>query len=255
MRNTTLLAAAAATTVFATAASAQVTLLSEDFETDGNGTRYTTSVAEFSDGSNDYFLRTDGSDINAGIEFTNTTGFYFAAQDIDGEVASSRQTLTFSGIDVTGFDTLTLSIDVAEDDDGTAQDWDADDLVHASFVINGTAPTSYETGYAIWFDNDGSEFNSAPFLNYDFDADGGDSPEDSEVTSAFTTFSRVLGFNGADGSTIVDLVITFDLDSGDEDIAIDNILLTGNASTIPEPATAGLGLLGLAGLAARRRRA
>jgi hypothetical protein len=55
----------------------------EDFETDGNGTRYTTSVPEFTDGSGDFFTRTDGSDIGG---FYSVTGFgdsfYFAAMDL-----------------------------------------------------------------------------------------------------------------------------------------------------------------------------
>ena len=36
-------------------------IYTEGFESDGNGTRYTTSVAEFSDGDGDFFTRTDGS--------------------------------------------------------------------------------------------------------------------------------------------------------------------------------------------------
>lgn len=36
-------------------------LFQEGFETDGNGTRYITSVPEFSDGFGDFFTQTDGS--------------------------------------------------------------------------------------------------------------------------------------------------------------------------------------------------
>ncbi|MEL7239028.1 MAG: PEP-CTERM sorting domain-containing protein, partial [Planctomycetota bacterium] len=121
----------------------------------------------------------------------------------------------------------------------------------ASFVVDGAQPTSFETGYAIWFDSnpigDDNDTNQEAFLNFDFDADGGDSPEDFGLTNTFQTTSRPLGFTG----TTADLVITFDLNASGEDIAIDNIVLTG--TPIPEPAI--LSLVGLAGLAMLRRRA
>lgn len=232
------------------------TLLSEDFETDGNGTRYTTSTTEFSDGGGDYFGRFSSGSTSA--SFTGETGSWFGAQDIDAATAdggqgsqSQRQTLTFSNIPIAGFTDLVLSMDVAEDDDGSSEDWDAPDLVHASFVLDGNAPTDFSTGYAIWFDNDGSSSNSAPYLNFDFDADGNDSLEDTEVTDTFTTYSRALGFDGnllAGGAAVADLVITFDLNSGDEDIAIDNIVLEGNL--IPEPTSLVVFLMASCGVGA-----
>ena len=224
-----------------------VVILSEDFETDGNGTRYTTSTLEFSDGGGDFFTRTDGTNIGGFINLQNVTGSWFAASDIDGEGADRRQTLTFSGIPIAGFDSFRLSMDVAEDDDGTNQDWDADDLVHASFSIDGVPPSDFASGYAIWFDNDGAT-NTAPLLNPDFDADG-DGPE---VTDTFTTFSRDLGFST--GST-ADLVITFDLNSGDEDFHVDNIVFEGFVTAVPEPGSmVVLGSLAIGGIITRRRR-
>ena len=37
---------------------AQTVALEESFETDGNGTRYTTTTPEFTDGFNDFFIKT-----------------------------------------------------------------------------------------------------------------------------------------------------------------------------------------------------
>lgn len=57
----------------------------EDFETDGNGTRYFPEV-EVRDASNDYFLRTDGSTIsaNGGNNYVNQSGtYYWAGEDHD----------------------------------------------------------------------------------------------------------------------------------------------------------------------------
>ena len=102
------------------------TIFTESFETDGNGTRYTTSVPEFTDGSADFFLRTDGSDITGTYDVLNPDGsFYFVVQDIDGEVPSATQTLSFSGIDIANVTNLSFSALFAEDtaSDGN-EDWD-----------------------------------------------------------------------------------------------------------------------------------
>jgi predicted extracellular nuclease len=192
------------------------TIFSEGFETDGNGTRYATSVPEFSDGSGDFFTRTDGSTVGSFYQVTGATGgFYFAAMDIDGEVASAQQTLTFSGIDVSGFADLAFSIDVAEDDaaDGN-EDWDLSDFVRIEYGLDGGA---FQTLMA--FENDGATFNSAAFRDTDFDGIG----DGAEITSSFTTFSQAI----AGAGSALDLRITFDLGAGDEDLAIDEVTVSG----------------------------
>lgn len=207
-----------------------VILLNETFETDGNGTRYTTSVPEFTDGGTDYFTRTDGSNISSSVEFTDATGSYFAAQDIDSEVASSQQTITLSGIDISGFENLALTASIAEDDDGSNQDWDNSDFVRFSAEFDSGSPTNI-----LAFENDGSTFNTAPLEDTDFDGFG----DGTEVTDAFTDFTKSLTNTGS----TLDLVITMDLDSGDEDIAIDNITITGDATAVPFEFSPTLGLL------------
>lgn len=49
-------------------------IFTEGFETDGNGTRYSTSNAEFSDGFYDFFTRTDGGNIGSFYDVTNISG-------------------------------------------------------------------------------------------------------------------------------------------------------------------------------------
>ena len=72
------------------------TILFEDFEDEE--VLYTVSTPEFTDGGQDYFIRTDGSNISS-ENFSNIQGSsYFAAQDIDGDGANRNQTLTFSNI-------------------------------------------------------------------------------------------------------------------------------------------------------------
>ncbi|HAT69905.1 MAG TPA: hypothetical protein DCS22_05325, partial [Flavobacteriaceae bacterium] len=117
---------------------AQTVALEESFETDGNGTRYTTTTPEFTDGFNDFFLRTDGSDINSSYEVSGADGsFFFAAHDIDGEGAAPIQSLDFTGIDISGLSNLSFVMLAAEDDDSANQDWDADALVFVEVQVDG----------------------------------------------------------------------------------------------------------------------
>ena len=197
-------------------------IFTESFETDGNGTRYITSVPEFSDGSGDFFTRTDGTNISGSYIVAEASGsFYFPAQDIDGEGADSQQTLTFSGLDISGVSNLGFSALFAEDNssDGN-EDWDASDFFKVEYAID-------DNGFQnlLAFENDGSTFNTAPSQDTDFDGVG----DGSEVTDTFSTFASAIAGTGSS----LDLRFTFDLDSGDEDIAIDNIQITGDTA---EPA-------------------
>ncbi len=190
-------------------------IFNEGFETDGNGTRYTTSTPEFSDGFGDFFTRTDGTTVGSFYEVAGASGsFYFGAQDIDGEGAAPEQTLTFSGIDISGFESLSFSALFAEDDDGTSQDWDASDFVSVAYRIDGSGFTPL-FGIA----NDGSTFNAAPRVDTDLDGIG----DGAEITNLFTRYGAAIQGTGS----LLDLQISFRLDAGDEDIAIDDITIEG----------------------------
>ncbi|WP_204344177.1 T9SS type A sorting domain-containing protein [Psychroserpens algicola] len=190
----------------------QTTLYQESFETDTNGTNYTTSVAEFSDGAGDFFLRTDGSDIGSFYEVSGTDGtFFFAGQDLDGEGATLPLSLSTIAIDVTGLSDVDFAILLAEDDDGTNQDWDEADYMHIFYSIDGGAEQNL-----LWIESEAAGSNSAPRIDADFDGVG----EGAEITSAFTEYVQNISLSG--NSSIV-FRIEMSLNSGDEDIAIDNI--------------------------------
>jgi hypothetical protein len=197
----------------------QDVLLFEDFE-DATIT-YTTSITEFSDGSTDYFIRTDGSDISSSVSYSNPLGsFYFGAQDIDGEGAALPVYLNIDNIDIFGYEVIQIKIYLAEDDDGPNQDWDEPDFVHINYSIDNAA---YQNG--LWIENDGSTFNSAPLIDIDFDGTG----DGDEITDNFQQFTISVSGIGSE----LDIEIEFDLDAGDEDIAIDNIEVIGTAITTP----------------------
>ena len=202
----------AAVLVYAPAALGQVALY-EDFE--DATVSYTTSIPEFSDGDSDFFLRTDGTDISGGYVVTGVSGSgFFAAQDIDGEGASATQSITFSGIDISGLVAPAFTARFAEDDDAANQDWDAPDHVRVYASIDGGAET------LIFAIEDQGATNTEPRVDDDLDGVG----EGRVITSAFQQFSASLGGTG----TTLDLRIEFSLNSGDEDIAIDDVIRGGN---------------------------
>lgn len=194
-------------------------IYTEGFETDGNGARYATSIPEFSDGAFDFFQRTDGSTIISSYELAGAEGsFYFAAQDIDGEGAAKTQTLTVSAIDISGYENLSFSGLFAEDAASDfGDDWDASDSVIFEFRIDGGAWTQL-----IAFENDGETFNGVARQDVDFDGTG----EGDALSPTFTRFAAAIGETG----TAMDFRVTFTLDSGDEDFALDGLEISGDAA-------------------------
>lgn len=193
----------------------------EDFE-GTTSPAYTTSTPEFSDigisTGYDFFTNTSNNSFNANVVYNSANGNYFAAMDIDGELASPIQTLTWSSIDISGCNSLLFSIDIAEDDNGTNENWDDPDYVHIMYSIDGGPLTNL-----LWIEADsfnGSGTNTFPSVDTNFDGVG----DGTVITSTFQTFNNI-SISGI-GSTL-DIIIEFNLDSGDEDLAIDNLSVSG----------------------------
>lgn len=206
----------------------------QDFSSQGVG--YSTSVAEFSDGAGDFFTQTDGSNFGSFVSYLGADGSYFAGMDLDGEGAGLPLILTTDTFDISGATNLQFAIDLAEDDDGSNQDWDSSDFVSVEYSIDGG---SWMSIFEV--ENDGSIFNTAPLVN------------GVEVTETFSTFMADL--SSLSGSTMA-IRLVWNLNAGDEDLAIDNISLTGDLAVVPLPpaAWAGLGMLGLMGAVRLRRK-
>ena len=204
--------------VLAAPAWAQTQIYQQSFE---DGTGYSQS-ASCNDGFTDFFTRTDLSDVSTDYQITGIDGSYiFAAQDIDAEPDSGcdgvPQTVTITGIDISGYTDLEFRGLFAEDAaNDAANDWDEPDFVHVNASIDGGEPI-----FLVWFENDGSTFNGPALedTDYDFTGDG------AALTPTLTEFIKAIA---GTGSTL-DLTITFSLDSGDEDIAIDNFRIYGTA--------------------------
>jgi len=203
------------TSIFLIAGVGYGQLFTEDFESGSGGFTISPAGATYTDGAEDYLIITNGvSGIASAMSFTGIDGSFLGAHDLDGDGEASPQILTWSGISISGCAGLSFSIDAAEDDDGSNEDWDANDFVRIDYSIDGGAYSPL-----IWIENDGSTYNSAPFIDSDFDGTG----DASEITSTFQTFTNVIS---GTGSTL-NIRITIDLDAGDEDIALDNLIITG----------------------------
>jgi len=193
----------------------QTTIYTLDFESPG---AYTTSITEFFNGNYDFFTRTDGSNIGSAYVVSGIQGsYYFAAQDIDGGGASLPVYLYIDDVDIATFTNLQLKVYLAEDDDGSNQDWDSPDYVHFDYDIDNSGSFSN----LLWIENDGSGTNSEPYIDTDYDGIG----DGAAISSTFTQFAHDISGTGS----LIDIRISFNLNSGDEDIAIDNIEITGYA--------------------------
>jgi hypothetical protein len=197
-------------------------LLFEDFE--DATISYIPSMTEQTDGTADYFIRTDGSNISA--TFSNIQGSsYFAAQDIDADGMTSPASLTFDDITINNATNLTFSIYFAEDDDGSNQDWDAGDYLHIEYDIDNSGSFTN----LIWIESELGGTNSEPKIDSDFDGTG----DGASITNSFTKYTATIPATGS----LIDLKITISVDSGDEDIAIDNVKLTGDTTSSTEYAS------------------
>ncbi len=186
----------------------QSVVYSYSFEDDGSSS-YTTSTPEFSDGYYDFFTSTFNNSIGNNYGVTGQDGnYYFAAQDMDGDGATVPQTLTMT-YDITGLNNLGFKILVAEDDYKDPK-WDDDDYVHIDYAIDNGSPSPL-----IYIESEGSGYNTETRVDTDFNGVG----DGEAITEAFMELEAPIS---GTGSTLT-VTFTFSLDSGNEDIAFDNI--------------------------------
>ena len=199
---------------------AQTTIWTEDFSTSSN---YTVTLGgEGNDGSSDYFQRTDGS--NIGISYSGNTGYFFAAQDIDDggwTGSASPSQLTWSNIDISGYDNLTFSGLFAS---AATNKIDNNDYVIIEYQIDGGGWNKI-----LEFENDGATYNTQFYEDTDFDGVG----DGTDLTSTFQSFTKSISATGSS----LDLRITVAVNAGGEDFAFDEFKIEGDAVSCSSPST------------------
>jgi hypothetical protein len=212
-------------------AQAQTVFFTEDFETDGQGSRYTASTP-FNDSSADHWNRTDGSDIGnaTGAYSSYNNSFFWAAEDTDdnGGNGVDDQTLDITGIDIAGQTDLQFQALFGGQSRGAgSSNYDSTDYIKVQAQIDGG-------GYidVIWFSYlDGGDSSNEP-LGVDTDFDGSADSASDLLGPALQSYSAsILGT----GSTL-DIRIQVHMDSGDEEIAFDYIQLSGTSGGAVTPA-------------------
>jgi hypothetical protein len=194
-------------------------IFSENFETDGLDTRYT-ATGNFTDGTDDYFIRTDGATGASGIpDYTGITGSWFwAAEDIDAtENTDGLALLDFTGISLESVPAIQITIDIGA---GSTSAFDSvDDFLLVQYRID-AGPWST----ALAFQNNGQVYNGPLMQDTDFDGIGDGLTLGLELQSIASAVLPVTGFS-------MDLRIDTFMTSGSEAIAFDNI----QVMSVPEP--------------------
>ncbi len=211
--------------ILADTAKMMTMLFVEDFETDGNGTRYTTSIPEFKEVDSDFFGRTDGSDIGTYNLNGQSGNFFFGIEDVNANGASDIDTLKIIGIDIKLATELIFKGLFAEEDaqDGN-QDWDNNtELIIQTQIDDG----GY--GTILQFSAEGGT-NSEPRQDTNFDGIG----DGTALAPIFTEF--IANISGS-GSVLDILIILENFDAGDEDVSFDNLMVKGRTYTCADTIT------------------
>lgn len=198
---------------------------SESFETDGQGSRYTSSL-EFNDSNSDHWGRTDGSNIsNTSGAYTNMDGTWFwAAEDTDdnGGNGDKEQTLTIAGIDISTYTNLQFSGLFAAGNEGGPGSgaYDAPDYIKVQYQVDGGG---YIDGMCFGYEEDAGHPYNEP-IGLDADCDG---LSDGVAGRLNTTFSN-YGFSIPETGSSLDILISVYMDGASEEIALDHLILTGD---------------------------
>ncbi|MCP5528055.1 MAG: hypothetical protein H7A47_14785 [Verrucomicrobiales bacterium] len=208
---------------------AATSLFTEDFETDGQGSRYTASQP-FNDGVDDHWNRTNGADIsNSSAAYSGQHGsWYWAGEDVNdnGGNGQATQTMTFSSVAIAGYNNLQFLGLFAADGQISAGSYrfDADDQVRVLYRIDGGAWHN-----AVWcsYENLGDALDERLRRDTDFDGQG----DGVYLTPAFQEFT----FNIPQTGSMLDLMVEFHMDASSEEAAFDYFRLTGEPVLVNQP--------------------
>jgi hypothetical protein len=200
--------------------SAQV-FWTEDFETDGETVRYTSSSV-FNDGTNDHYGRTNGSNISGGYVSPNGSWF-MAGEDLDdnGGDGSAQKTTEFASQNITGMTDIRFSGLFAQGTSG-AGGLDGSDYLELSYRIDGGAWVLFMRFTGV---SSGSNVGWAEDTNLDGTGDG---------VALSNTFASYLEDISVSGSTF-EIRVVASANSASEEFAYDFFQLDDISGAGPIP--------------------
>ncbi len=194
-------------------------MLQESFETDGEGSRYTSNA--FHAACHDYFERIQDSDIPTNNCVSNVPGaehgtFYWAGEDTDG-ATGGEGVLTLDPVTVTGY---ALDVDIllahGRPNDGRCE---LADYLILEYNMDGGGWTMFGALYG----NNHITLNGN--LTVDTDLDGAVNIGDPEVNSTnFQNFNFTIPVTGNSCQVRIRMLMS----TGTEETQMDNIRITGN---------------------------
>ncbi|MBK9273062.1 MAG: hypothetical protein IPM49_00795 [Flavobacteriales bacterium] len=198
-----------------------VTLLTEDFETDGSGTRYTLNQPEGNPVSGDLFLRSNDAGMTAagGLSMAGESGtFYMEGEDMDVIAPSAEITVTFTGLNILGMSNTTIGLlagarAAANYDNGGAN-------LDYLFVERNVDGGGWVTVGAFRSEAAIGASNQRIALDTDLNGVG----DGTQLSATMAPFSFPVG---ATGSTM-DVRIRFRTDADNEELAFDLIEVVGD---------------------------
>lgn len=211
----------------------QVTIYSESFETDGEGTRYTSNT--FVDctsqlGASDFFVRTNTNPVQPptcpdpkfGSTLTGLQGsFFWASEDIRGSTPPNTfppGSFVTQSFNISGYNTLKVSLYLATSNNNGVR-WESTDSINIKAKIDGG--NEILVGRFMGTATFGGNLIIDANLNGVYDAGSESSPLCDGVN--FTKYT----FNIPGTGTNMQVILDFDQAGGTEELAIDLIEVTG----------------------------
>ena len=192
--------------------------------------------ANFLGSNTDYFGRVDNSIIEA--NYTGVSGnTFWGAQNTSGDTNDGPDTvtLTWTGIDISNFTNLTFDGLFASFDNFPGGQWDPSTSVRIEAEIDGDGDDFF---YVAGFESINNSEDDNAARNDTDDSGAGDGAF--LLANEFRLFSQEAGLTADINGTgnLLSLRITVDsLNSEGEDIAFDDISISGDLQNIPEPAS------------------
>ncbi|MFN8396251.1 MAG: HYR domain-containing protein [Bacteroidia bacterium] len=211
--------------------SAQVSLYLETFETDGEGSRYTSNTYNLASPTCDFFQRETASPLNvcfAAPLFTGFRGnFFWGSEDVRASPGTQPiGTLTSSLINIAGYTSLQVSVYVATSGDNGLR-WEIADVIEVQANINGAG---FQT-VGRFMGN-----GTAPGTPLYLDANLNGTVDSGELTPIISvpTFTKYT-FNIPSTGNNLQVRISMDQVGGSEEFGFDDIEVTGVAPSCTPP--------------------